>query len=70
VLELVGLGGESVVVVVHFVFATATDSHLLSLPVGGEEEDGFRLVFRLEVENRGHAGSQTLDNVFMARVVE
>lgn len=69
-LELVGLWGKSIVVVVHFMFATATDSNLLSLPVGGEEQDGFRLVLGLEVENCGHARSQTLDNMFMARVVE
>jgi hypothetical protein len=70
VLEIVGLRGESIVVVVHFMFATATDSNLLGLPVSGEEDDGFRLVLGLEVENRGHTGSQTLDNMFMARVVE
>jgi hypothetical protein len=70
VLEIVGLRGESIVVVVHFMFATATDSNLLCLPVSSEEEDGFRLVLGLEVENRGHAGSQTLDNMFMFRVVE
>ena len=56
-LELVGLGGKSIVVIIHFMFATATDSNLLSLPVGGEEEDGFRLVLGLEVEDRGDAGS-------------
>jgi len=70
VLEIVGLWGESIVVVVHFMFAPATDSNLLGLPVSGEEDDGFRLVLGLEVENRGHTGSQTLDNMFMARVVE
>ena len=70
VLEIVGFWGESIVVVIHFMFATATDSNLLGLPVSGEEEDGFRLVLGLEVENLGHTSSQTLDNMFMARVVE
>lgn len=68
VLQLVGLGRESAVVVVELMFVAIANSRPPLAPMRRHQDDGPRGIRRPQAENLGHLLGHRLDQIGVARV--